>query len=306
MGGEGEKVRERIAIASDGLRARLNGSYAKEKIEWQSRYLAGGLVAAQRKLTRVYVDLYAGCGLNIDKHSREQFSSGAVEAVQLLGTSGQRAPFTDAYLVNLDDDDHHALTERIDRLNAQGKLRVPRHKIRTIHGDANVVVHDIVKEIHPAAWIYTYADIENMAQMPFTTVQALKSRKHESVDLYALFPLQVNIQRILRFNTGEVEEFSPMVDRYFGTSEWRAIYEDRATPARAELFRKRLEALYCRQLETLWRKAGQVARIHFGSGSRVLYHMLFAASDPTALRIAEGVTRRRQNDELFEQPSLFR
>lgn len=51
-------------IAPDGLIARVNGPWAKVKLSFLGEYGPVALKATMRKATRVYVDLFAGPGLN--------------------------------------------------------------------------------------------------------------------------------------------------------------------------------------------------------------------------------------------------
>ena len=296
--------RSRTVIASDGLRARNNGSYAKAKLDWLQRYLIEGLKVAKQKQDRVYVDLFAGPGVSVDKHTGEEFESGALRAITLQSRAATGEPMTEAFLVNLDENDHRALTQRVERLNEEMRLRIPRSRIHLIHGDANVAVHQIMALIHPRAWVFVFADPEEAGQFPFSTVQALKSRGHSSVDLYTLFPLQLDIQRNLSYRPRRQIAFAAKLDAYFGTDLWRPVYEARQTSAQGREFRDQMEALYCRQLEVLWTKASCVARIKMG-GERVLYHMIFAGTNEAALRLAGGVAQAEQRAANPDQGTLF-
>lgn len=287
----------RSVIASDGLRARENRAYARAKLDYMRRYLIRGLAVAGRKPQRVYVDLFAGPGLNVDKRTRDEFQSGALEALQLTGDDSLGAPFTDAYLVNLDPGDHAALEARIERLNAAGKLRVARPRIHTIPADANVALPWIMQQIDPRAFVFVFADLEGISQFPFTSVQALRHTKnHQSVDLYVLLPLQMDINRNLPYEGPIEPSVIDNMDAFFGTDRWREAHRrHRITPAQGRELRKALEDIYLEQLRTIWTAASCVQRVHL-EGQRALYHMLLATSHPAAQRLAQGVARATERD----------
>ena len=56
-------------IASDGLRARENGEWAVTKLLFLDRFGPTAIDATRRKHNRVFVDLFAGPGMNIDPRS---------------------------------------------------------------------------------------------------------------------------------------------------------------------------------------------------------------------------------------------
>lgn len=292
-------------VASDGLRARSNRAYAKRKLNWLENYLVQGLAVAQSKVDRVYVDLFAGPGINVDPRSGEEFLSGALRAVQMIGSSKAGAPFTRAYLVNLNRDDHAALEARIDRLSAEGRLRIPRAHIHCIHGDANVVVHEILRAIHPRAWVFVFADLEESRQLPFSTVQALRAQGHQSVDLYLLLPLEMDLQRVLPYDQPPSPAIEEKLDAFFGGQFWREVYTRRFTSSQGAEFRAALEACYLSRLTTVWPEAHTVAWIRL-TGRRTLYRMLFAGSNQAALRVALGVAKQEEDKINPEQPDLFR
>lgn len=297
-------MKEAPLLASDGLLARRNGAYAKAKLEWMEAYLEAGLAVASGKMDRVYVDLFAGPGMSVDPETGEEFASGALRAVQLTGRGSAGSTFTDAYLVNLNPNDHGALEQRIERLMHQGKLRIPRHRIRIVHADANDYVHDILAAVHQRAWMFVFADIEAPSNMPFATVRALKSRGHQSVDLYALFPLQMGLQRALPYDLEKGAKAGRGLDEYFGVETWRTVYHGRVTEAYGDEFRRKLEEIYCEQLQQLWTQAGCVTKISVEGTNKTLYHMLFAASNPAALRVAQGVTSKTMRDAARGQMGL--
>ena len=266
-----------------------------------TEYLQGGMTVAAKKFTKVYVDLFAGPGINVDENTREEYEGAALRAVQLRG-DGPRARFTSAYLVNIDPEQHEALRTRVDKLDAEGRLAIPRCDIFHVLGDANEHVGKIMTVIDTRAWVFAYVDIENHGQLPFSTVRALKELGHSSVDLYALFPNGISLQRQMSFQKEDLLRYGAGLTEFFGSEQWRDLHAERTTPAHTAEFHMAIERLYCERLRTLWSHAGAVTRIRFGNGLR-LYEMLFAGSNTAAVRLANGVTQRVARNQT--QGTLF-
>jgi three-Cys-motif partner protein len=280
---------------------RHNGQYAKLKLEFLDRYLPAALNATQRKLRRVYIDLFAGPGMNSDGHV--EFLGGALRALAATGP-GSGTSLTDAVLVNIDEIDHKALQTRVANACAAGESRVPLERIRILRGDANELLPDILSRLDPWEYLLVFADIEAPRQLPFASLVSLRAR-HTSVDLYVLFPLEMALRRLMAYNGRRREEWAPVLDSFFGCTTWRAIAEElRANPDRADELGRRLTTLYCDQLKTLWEDADVVADVHLRKRQR-LYRMLFAASHDAAARIKGHIKNtlaqraRRGQCELF-------
>jgi three-Cys-motif partner protein len=280
---------------------RPNGQYARLKLEFLDRYLPAALNATKRKLRRVYIDLFAGPGVNSD--GRIEFPGGALRALGATGTSSE-TPFTDAVLVNLDSADHVALTERVNDLCRRGESRVPLERIRLVHGDANELLGDILRRFDPSDYLLVFADIEAPRQLPFDTLRVLRA-KHASVDLYVLFPLDMALRRLLAYNPRRRDEWAPILDAFFGCRDWRESADElRANPSRRDELGRQLTTLYCRQLMTLWEHAAAVVDVHLRKRRR-LYRMVFAASHAAAERIKMHIQRAMTETAKQGQGDLF-
>lgn len=278
-----------LTLARDGLPARQNGEYARRKLQWLDRYLPAALTATVTKHRRVYVDLFAGPGVN--KDGETEFKSGALRALRALGKGELEPAFTDAVLVNIEPADHEALVRRIDRLCAGGGCRVPRDHIVIELGDANELIPAITQRFDPLDYLLVFADIEGPTDLPWTSVEALKRAGHQSVDLYVLFPLEMAISRMIAYDRDRQFQFEHQLTAFFGTDAWKDIAAaTRVTDSRAPEFRRRITDLYCRQLETLWEEAGSVLEVKL-RGDQGLYRMLFAASHEAASKISQAVGR---------------
>ena len=294
-------VRKKLEVGSDGLPVRQNGQYARQKLKFLDRYLPWALTATIRKKKRVYVDLFAGPGRNSD--GVHEFEGGAIRALT-AGGRNERARFTDAVLVNLNPVEHDALTERVAKLCDAGHCLIPRARIRLVLGDSNLLIGDLLRAFHDLDYLMVFADIEAPKQLPFVTLQTLKAR-HQSVDLYMLFPLDMAIKRLVSYNQRRRHEWAPTLDSFFGTEEWKTLGEElRANPDRRAELSRALTSLYCRQLRTLWDDADSVLDVHLRRKRR-LYKMLFAASNDVAQRIRSHVQKSMSDDADTGQGRLL-
>ena len=87
-------------IALAGFRARANRAYAKEKLSFIERFVPPALTVDTTMPARVYVNLFAGPGRNVDPLTRDEFDGACLRALAARGLG------THAVLVNLDADDH--------------------------------------------------------------------------------------------------------------------------------------------------------------------------------------------------------
>lgn len=274
----------RVAIARDGLRARQNGAYAREKLRFLDEFGPPALEIAGSKLDRVYLDLFAGPGLSIDEAGQE-FDGSPLRALALT-SKGAGHVFTRAYLVNLNAEDHNALERRVALRYDVGAARIPRPWVHPINKDANRALPAILDAVHPRAYVFAFADIEGISELPFTTLQHL-SHRHTSVDLYVLFPLSMTVNRLIAVSNGaHTARYAPTLTAYFGTTGWEALANARITDEQSPQLRAGLEDLYLRQLRTLWRYAGRVCDVR-RRGDQSLYRMLFATNDANAQRVAQ-------------------
>lgn len=282
-------------IASDGLRARENGAWARDKLSFIDDFVPPALQATQRKRERWYVDLFAGPGKNVDD-AGEEFDGAALRALRAVTSNDARVAFTHAVLVNLDSEDHAALTRRVDALD---ELRPPRRHVELLDGDANLVVHRIMRGIDPRAYAFVLADIEAPKQLAWSTVKALKAHGHESVDLFVLFPLAMALNRMLSYRRETVEESAAVLTRFFGCEDWRPLVEQRVTDAQSPELRRSALDLYMRRLRELGWAHVLVGRDVKRVGNSGLYKMIYASNHPAGRNLGEwSADQPRRKDQL--------
>jgi three-Cys-motif partner protein len=273
-------------IARDGLIARDNGAWAKDKLAFLDEFVPPALTATSKKLQRYYVDLFAGPGKNIDVDTGDEFDGSALRVLPMRSPRDARVHFTHAKLVNLDSDDHDALRVRVDRLFEAGACPMPRGHVEHLQADANQVIFRILRDIDPEAYALVFADIEKPNQWPWDSVRALRSLGHKSIDLYLLFPLTMGINRLVSWNRASAEVNAPAMTRFYGNEDWRPIVEQRITDAQAADMRRHLLDLYMNQLRGLGWDFVQVARDIKRVGEAGLYKMIYASAHPAGERIA--------------------
>lgn len=286
----------RVIEASDGLRARVNGTWATQKLEFLDQFGPVALQATRKKLVRVYLDLFAGPGRNVssDRPGAQEFDGSPIRVLRMCAADGLRTAFTRAVFVNANRLDHEALEARVDRVFAAGESRVDRRKVFVLHGDANALLPELMRSIHPKSYVFAFADIEAPNQWPWGSVEALKAGGHSSVDLYMLFPLLMALNRLVSYEQKHLERYAGILTRFFGTEEWRALCDARRTDAESAQLRRSLEALYLRSLRSRWTGAGTVMDVRM-RGDRYLYKMLFASSNEAGQRIATWARERARD-----------
>jgi three-Cys-motif partner protein len=136
--------------------------------------------------------------------------------------------------------------------------------------------------VHPKAYALVVADITAPSQLPWSSIQRLKSQGHESVDLYMLFPLAMGLNRMLGYDVVT----AAALDAFYGTEEWRPIYDARRTDRQSAEMRRQMLDLYIRRLRTVgrWKHAFEVRDVK-RTGNAGLYRMLFASNDPAGERL---------------------
>ena len=262
------------------------------------------LKATTRKMTRVYVDLFAGPGLNSLSGSGdgEIIEGSPLRALELRTADAPPLSFTDAYLVNQVTEEDDALRRRIEQRIAAGRSRIPARRIHLLHGDANQVVYSILREVDPRAYVFVFADPNAPSDLPWRTIEALRRhRGHQSVDLYMLFPSDMGLRRMMGYTIEQIEVNAPAMDLFYGGHEWRTCLPHRRSEALRGDFIRCLEATYLTKLRTLWAHADAICDVRREDGQR-LYRMLFASDDPAGAAIgrwAKGqVGARSSGDQL--------
>jgi three-Cys-motif partner protein len=276
-----------LVIAADGLPARKAGDYAKQKLSFFDQFCPEALKVTNRNPRRVFVDLFAGPGLNVVPQTGEEILGSPLRVLTLRGRAhGSLHPFTAAHFVNIDGEQSTALDRRLALRCQAAESHISRRNLHVYCGNANKEVRQIMTAIDKRAYILAFADIEGPTDLPFATLKALRNQGHTSIDLYVLYPTR-GISRMLAYDPDEREaRAGKALDAYYGTRKWRDIIEGRLTDEQSDEAAARLRDCYAEQLGTLWSKVVPLKRTRSGP-RRVEYDMLFASNNAIADKLAK-------------------
>jgi three-Cys-motif partner protein len=287
-------------LGSDRLVVRDAGEYASRKLDFIDFFCPPAIDATESKHRRVYIDLFAGPGLNLVRNTGVEVEGACLRVLRAVGKRRSDLSFTDAHLVNIDPDDARALTIRLARLREAGNCRIPDGHVHAVLGDANVELDRVLQACHPLDYLLIFADIEAPSQLPWATVKGMRARGHRSVDLYVLFPLEMGLNRLTSYGEMPAAHRRIYTD-FYGDETWRPILDRRITEAQAPECRRQLEELYLKNLRQHWEVAVQVMHVR-KVGQQGLYRMLFATDHDAGAKIAtwaKGQTDRRDQLDLL-------
>jgi three-Cys-motif partner protein len=203
----------------DGLPARESGEWVKEKLFFVKRYIDAFEVAMRDKnwRRRIYIDLFAGPGKCIVRGSQEYLLGSSLIALQT------RYPFTDYYLVDLEQSNVEALRQR------SSAISIPKTHIHFLTGNANRKVDEIVSNIaeFDRSFIHGVLPCLNLAfldpeglELEWETVETLgQMNRMDLIIHYSQNGLTRNLNRCYAIS-GET-----VIDRFFGDRKWRDIYK---------------------------------------------------------------------------------
>lgn len=285
----------------DGLPTRESGAWVVEKLDYLRRYMDVFETSMRGKpwRRRHYIDLFAGPG-------KCRVPNGAVCLGSPLLALVTSHPFTDYFFVDSDNRNTEALRQRCSIHPSYGSIRLRC-------GDANVVVHDIVKHIRAVdrtfmegSWSslnLAFLDPDGL-ELKWEAVASLATLSR--MDLIVHYP-QMGLSRYMP--KACAEEQHTTIDDFFGGTEWRAIYKryqrKQARFIHRELinhYREKLQDLgyvdVCTDLET-----GHEPLIRNARRNAPLYRLLFASKHHRGHEFWRGVTQRNAHGQA-RLPSL--
>lgn len=290
--------------ARDGLVARVNGTWAKEKLSFLEEYMPPALQATKRFAERHYVDLFAGPGINVGENGRE-FDGGALRVVRATAQAEPEVGFTHATFVNVHGPSHDALEERLHNDCAGGRCVVPYASIRCVPGDANELVGEIMAGIPRNAYVFVFADIEAPTQLPFDTVRAIRAHGPRALDFCVLYPHAMALPRLLPYERGKLTPTVGAMTSFLGTERWLEAWTERITEADSPALQRRVQELYEEQLRSLdWEHVVEPRLVRRG-GKAPLYKLLLASNHIAGKKLAEWSkgkqVARERGESLFDE-----
>lgn len=236
------------------------GEWSKNKLKILSDYLPVYLQATTKAIERIYVDGFAGPGLNRVKSSGEEISGSPLVALDAKAKNGTR--FDRLYFIERDTDAASELRNLVSSRRQEARAQV-------IQGDVNVELPKLIARLSKRSPTFIFLDTEGI-EPKWTTIEALAGWRTE---LLINFPLGMAINR----NPG-----SDKVTDYFGTDEWRPFWESRHLRELLDLYKGRLKALG-------WEHTTDVDPLIKATGGQQLYYLIFVSKVEPAKRIMKWV-----------------
>jgi len=239
------------------------GSWTQDKLKILRQYLPGYLLATTRARERIYVDAFAGPGLNRLRGTRR-----VIDGSPLIGLDACASNETTFDRLFFVERDPALAAELCGIVNTRDKTQ----RANVIVGDVNEELPKLVAKLPLRSPIFVFVDPDGI-EPRWTTVEAIAPWQTE---LLINFPLGMSIKRNLD---------SAKVTEYFGTDRWRGLWNltgPGRTRALLQLYKERLGELgylYTTQHDRLVKT----------SGGRHLYYLVFVSKVDVAKRIMTWV-----------------
>lgn len=266
--------------------------YAKDKLTILKGYMARFTTSMKDKKWRAlnYIDLQAGPGKNSFS------SSGDVILGSPLLALTTRYPFANLFLVEMGLSEFGALETRV---GASERASSAKH----FNEDCNLAVDTIVERIRQIDAEYidgiwpclnlAFLDPEGL-EVEWRTVEKLASLQR--MDL------------IINFSTSGITRNAGMAaqknedtifDRFFGTREWRKVYEQ-ARSGGNSLIRRELIDFYLSRLNEMGYVETKPQELEFKNQRNVqVYTMIFASKNDLGIRFWNGAVQEVRQRPLF-------
>lgn len=248
------------------------GPWAEEKLFYISRYMdifSSGMKNMWNR--RVYIDLFSGPGTCVVEGTKHEFLGSPLRAVQT------KAPFTDLYLNDIDEQAINALKTRLGGFDAS------RTQLRAL--DCNEAALDVRQALAlDSPGTIGLAVIDPTAfQIGLDAIEAMT--RGRPIDLI----VTVMTDHIRRFL--EQPGFGDSLDRFFGSSTWRQLVQTRAAGG-VVTYRALLDH-YEESLRSIgYKHVDDHVRI-LNSRDRPLYHLVFASKHPRGADFFKKISQKR-------------
>lgn len=276
----------------DSLTMRESRDYAKDKLTILKGYMARFTTAMKEKKWRAlnYIDLQAGPGKN-------RFSpSGDIMLGSPLLAFTTRFPFDNLFLVEMENPEFEALESRFgagDRV-ASAKL---------YNEDCNVAVDKIVEHIGQMDGRFirgqwpslnlAFLDPEGV-EIEWKTVKKLASLNR--MDLIINFSTSGITRNAGQYANREEET---IFDRFFGTREWRSIYQ-RTRHHGGPMVRRESIDFYLGQLNAMGYVQTERQEREFKNQRNVqIYTMIFASKNDLGIKFWNGAIQEVNQPRLL-------
>lgn len=270
------------------------GKWVIEKLDYLRRYIDTFETSMRDKYdVRFYIDLLAGPGLNRIRSTNQVVMGSPLIALRT------RYPFTNYIFVDSDSENISALQSRCSEFN-HSKL-----SIEFLHADCNQIIGDVISKIKPYgghALNLAFLDPEGM-ELHWDTVAKIGSIKR--MDLIINYPqgaISRNIRQLAK------DHSSNALDLYFGTTEWRVIFEKWKDSERISGVHRDLINLYKEKLSQLGyidikldKETGDKPLMRNAKRRAPMYRLLFASKHQLGYKFWQDITHHNVHGQI----SLF-
>lgn len=265
-----------LRMAADGLLIRCVGAWSKAKHYYLKRYIDTFTTSMRLKWhgQLYYIDLFAGPGKCRIRTTEEE-----IDASPLIALSAPY-PFAGYFFVDLNKG-------ALDTLLTRCKRHKYYDRMKLIHGDCNLVIDNIIKDIPRRSLSLAFIDPTGL-HFKLQTLQKLAKRK---VDLIITFPqgmaINRNIKKFLK------EEHSPL-DEWIGDEGWRQLYHKKLRGQKDEMVERGIVGYYRKKLEALGYqevKLGEEIPIRSIAKNLPLYCLLFACKHPLGHKFWQDISK---------------
>ena len=277
---------------NDNLPCRDSQDYAKDKLTILKGYMGRFTTAMKDKKWRTlnYIDLQAGPGKN-------RFSpSGDVMLGSPLLALTTRFAFDNLFLVEMGAQEFGALTARVGASDRKTHVKL-------YNKDCNTAVDEIVEHIGQSDAEYI-AGVWPSLNLAFLDPEGLEVQWQTVEKLAGLSRMDL----IINFSTSGItrnaslaaaNEDDTTVDRFFGTREWRTIY-DEIRNQDSSVVRRTLIDFYLRRLKDMGYVETVPQEKEFKNQRNVqIYTMIFASKNDLGIKFWNGAV------EEVVQPKLL-
>lgn len=276
----------------DGLPTRQSQDYAKDKLAILKGYLGRFTTAMKDKNWRAlnYIDLQAGPGKNKFRPSGEILLGSPLLALTT------RFSFGNVFLVEMGTSEYNALVSRVEASDL-------RDSVKRYNEDCNIAVDKIVEYIKQIDSVYSpgvwpclnlaFLDPEGL-EVEWQTVEKLANLQR--MDLIINF----STNGITR-NAGQMveREEDTIIDRFFGTREWRLIYEETRPKGNSEVRRELIDFYLSRLKGMGYVKTKREEKPFKNERNVQVYTMIFASKHDLGIQFWNDAVQEVSQPRLF-------
>jgi three-Cys-motif partner protein len=239
------------------------GSWTQDKLKILRQYLPGYLLATTRARERIYIDAFAGPGLNRLRGRNLTIDGSPLIALDACARNGTK--FDRLFFIERDP---AVAAELRGVLNTRDKTQ----RASVIVGDVNEELPKLITKLPRRSPTFVFVDPDGI-EPQWATIEAIAPWQTE---LLINFPLGMSINR---------NPDSAKVTAYFGTNQWRGLWSSTRpgrTHALLQLYKERLGRLG-------YRYTTEDDRLIKTSGGRRLYYLVFVSKVLPAKKIMTWV-----------------